>query len=314
MAVRYFGRGVKALQVLKMSNKIAIGTVQFGTSYGISNKVGQTHVEEVTRILDYAQKQGITTLDTAAVYGDSEAILGQVLQSGNSKFKIITKTPHFNVEVITDAELAFLHSCFLQSLERLGLEKIEGLLIHACDDLFANNGQKLFKELEMLKVQGIVKMIGVSVYSSQQIDRVLNEFSIDLVQLPVNVFDQRFIEDGSLDRLKNQNVEVHTRSTFLQGLLLMPVESISSWFTPVLPAIKRFHAFAHEMGLSPLQLALGFVNALEQVDRIVIGVNNLAQLQEIVQAANTFIDVVQCKELSVQDPRFINPGNWPVGV
>jgi len=297
--------------VLKLGNKLAIGTVQFGMSYGISNKDGQTDIEEVATILAYAQEHGIVTLDTAALYGNSEATLGQVLDSSSREaFQIVTKTPHFKANVISDTELSLLRDTFAQSLAHLGTEKIDGLLIHACDDLFANNGQKLFHELEMLKAQGKVNKIGVSVYSSQQIDRVLNEFSIDLVQLPVNVFDQRLIEDGSLDRLKKENVEVHARSAFLQGLLLMPVEGISPWFTPIMPTIKRFHALAQEMGLSPLQFALGFVNALEQVDRVVIGVNNLAQLQEIVDAANTSIDVVQCQELSVQDSRFINPGNW----
>jgi len=237
--------------------------------------------------------------------------LGQVLDSSSREaFQIVSKTPHFKANVINDNELSMLRNTFAQSLAHLGVEQIDGLLIHACDDLFANNGQKLFHELETLKAQGKVNKIGVSVYSSQQIDRVLNEFSIDLVQLPVNVFDQRLIEDGSLDRLKKENVDIHARSALLQGLLLMPVESISPWFMPIMPKIKRFHALAQEMGISPLQLALGFVNALEQVDRVVIGVNNLAQLQEIVEVANVVIDVVQCQELSVQDPRFINPGNW----
>jgi aryl-alcohol dehydrogenase-like predicted oxidoreductase len=300
-----------SFKVLKLFSKIAIGTVQFGMSYGVSNKDGQTDIEEVASILAYAQEHGIFTLDTAAVYGNSEATLGQVLNSSSREvFQIITKTPQFRANEINDTELSLLRDTFTQSLAHLGAEQIDGLLIHACDDLFANNGQKLFHELEMLKAQGKVNKIGVSVYNSQQIDRVLNEFSIDLVQLPVNVFDQRLIEDGSLDRLKKENVEVHARSAFLQGLLLMPVESISPWFTPIMRKIKRFHALAEEMRLSPLQLALGFVNALAQVDRVVIGVNNLAQLQEVVDAANTSIEIMQCQELSVQDPRFTNPGNW----
>jgi len=290
--------------------KLALGTAQFGMSYGISNQEGQTNIEEVAAILAYAQEHDIVTLDTAAVYGNSEATLGRVLSNNCGAFQIVTKTPHFKASSISNDELSLLRDTFEQSLAHLGVEQIDGLLIHACDDLFANNGQKLFHELEILKAQGKVNKIGVSVYSSQQIDRVLNEFSIDLVQLPVNVFDQRLIEDGSLDRLKKENVEVHARSVFLQGLLLMPVESISPWFMPIMPTIKRFHALAQEMGLSPLQLALGFVSALEQVDRVVIGVNNLAQLQEIVEAPNALIDVVQCQELSVQDPRFISPGNW----
>ena len=201
---------------------------------------------------------------------------------------------------------------FEQSLKYLGVNKIEGLLVHACDDLFVENGHRLYNELEKLKAQGKVNKIGVSVYSSQQIARVLNEFTIDLVQLPINAFDQRLIEDGSLDRLKEKNVEIHARSIFLQGLLLMPVENISPWFAPIIPLIKRYRKLAQDMEINSLQLALGFVTTLQQVDRVLVGVNNLAQLKEILKAQNTLIDITRCQELSIKDSRFINPRNWPV--
>ncbi len=296
-----------------MVNKLAIGTVQFGKSYGISNQGGQTSVEEVSAILAYAYEHGIVTLDTAAVYGNSEAVLGNVLSHHNHKaFQIVTKTPQFYEIAITSKELSLLRVTFEQSLKYLGVNKIEGLLVHACDDLFVENGHRLYNELEELKAQGKVNKIGVSVYSSQQIARVLNEFTIDLVQLPINAFDQRFIEDGSLDRLKEKNVEIHARSIFLQGLLLMPVENISPWFAPIIPLIKRYRKLAKDMEINSLQLALGFVNTLQQVDRVLVGVNNLAQLKEIIKAKNTLIDITRCQELSIKDSRFINPKNWQV--
>ena len=296
-----------------MNHKLALGTVQFGVPYGISNVSGQTDVEEVKKILALAQKNGISNIDTAAVYGNSELALGQAIAGFNrADFKIVTKSPHFNSNVITNHEVSLLRTTFGQSLKDLGLERVDGVLIHRCDDLFVEDGYKIFRELESLKAQGRVKKIGVSVYNSQQIARVLNEFSIDLIQLPVNILDQRLIEDGSLERLRERGVEIHARSVFLQGLLLMPVESISPWFNPILPRINRFHDLAKEMELSPLQLALGFVNALKQVDRVVVGVNNVNQLQEILEAANASVNVLQYQELSVQDSMFINPGNWQV--
>lgn len=296
-----------------MVNKLAIGTVQFGKSYGISNQVGQTDIDEVSAILAYAREHGIVTLDTAAVYGNSETVLGHVISSNHrEEFQIVTKTPQFNNIAITSKELSVLRVTFEQSLRYLGVSKIDGLLVHACDDLFVENGHMIYKELEKLKAQGKVNKIGISVYSSQQITRALNQFEMDLVQLPINVFDQRLIEDGSLDQLKEKNIEIHARSIFLQGLLLTPLESISPWFGPILPLIKRFHKLAQEMELSPLQLALGFVNTLQNVDRILVGVNNLAQLKEILNAQNIFINVARCHELSIKDPRFINPVNWQI--
>jgi len=293
--------------------KLVLGTAQFGMFYGISNQEGKTHFEEVAKILSYAHEHGVDSLDTASLYGDSEIVLGRVLkQFSKNSFHVISKTPHFNSNVIASAEVSLLRATFDKSLSHLGVSQLDGLLIHACDDLFVENGFKLYRELELLRDQGKVRKIGVSIYSSQQISDVLDEFSVDFVQLPINALDQRLIEDGSLDRLKEKNVEVHARSVFLQGLLLMPVKNISPWFAPIMPMIKRFHALAQEMELSPLQLALGFVNALEQVDRVVVGVNNVAQLHEMLEAESALINVAQCQELSVQDPKFTNPGNWQV--
>ena len=202
-------------------SKIALGGVQFGIDYGVANNKGQVQIEEVQSILNYAKKNGVNILDTASGYGDSEEVLGKV---GVDNFQIITKTTSIKQGVNGVVRI------FYQSLKNLKQKKAYGLLIHDIGEIEHKQFDTLLIELARLKRQGLVKKIGVSVYNSQQIDYVLDNFSIDLIQLPINILDQRLINDESLVKLKKHNVEIHARSALLQGLLLMSINTIPYWF------------------------------------------------------------------------------------
>lgn len=295
-------------------NKLVLGTVQFGMEYGISNKCGQPAVAEVKEILDYANKQGIYELDTASSYGSSEVSLGQARDGKGAKknWRIITKTPHFEGEMITSEHLDDLRNKFNESREKLSTESVYGLLIHACDDLFKRNGDKLFEVMQQLKRDGLVKKVGVSLYSGEQIDRVLDKYKVDIVQLPINILDQRLIEDGRLINLKRSGVEIHARSVFLQGLLLMNADNINPWFYPIQDVIEDFVQQAENRGLTALELALGFVQGISEIDRVVVGVNTLPQLKEIVAAAEVYVETSEFSQLAVYDEEFINPSKWRV--
>ena len=202
-------------------SKIALGGVQFGIDYGVANNKGQVQIEEVQSILNYAKKNGVNILDTASGYGDSEGVLGKV---GVDNFQIITKTTSIKQGVNGVVRI------FYQSLKNLKQKKAYGLLIHDIGEIEHKQFDTLLIELARLKQQGLVKKIGVSVYNNQQIDYVLDNFSIDLIQLPINILDQRLINDESLVKLKKHNVEIHARSALLQGLLLMSINTIPYWF------------------------------------------------------------------------------------
>ena len=202
-------------------SKIALGGVQFGIDYGVANNKGQVQIEEVQSILNYAKKNGVNILDTASGYGDSEGVLGKV---GVDNFQIITKTTSIKQGVNGVVRI------FYQSLKNLKQKKAYGLLIHDIGEIEHKQFDTLLIELARLKRQGLVKKIGVSVYNNQQIDYVLDNFSIDLIQLPINILDQRLINDESLVKLKKHNVEIHARSALLQGLLLMSINTIPYWF------------------------------------------------------------------------------------
>ncbi len=290
--------------------KIGLGAVQFGVDYGVSNIYGKTDKYEVSQILQYAHKNGISVIDTATSYGDSENILGEVIS--NRDWKFVTKTPHFSDKCLDNTHVEQLKELFHRSLFNLRQEDIYGLLLHSCDDLLKPGGELLFQEMERLRSIGMIEKIGVSVYSSKQIEAILGKFNIDLIQLPINIFDQHLFVDGWLEELKNNDIEIHARSIFLQGLLLMPLDSIPPYFLPIKEKIEMFSKSAKELSLSKLELALGYVMGIHEIDQVLVGVNTVNQLQEIIKATQIQIDPMDFIGNSINDPVYVNPSLWEV--
>ena len=195
----------------KTHTKIALGTVQFGMKYGVSNISGQVNNSEVKKILDRATDSNIVTIDTAAVYGDSEEIIGKI---GVSNFNIITKLKPMPSGA--DAS-SWAFNCVNSSLKKFNLNKIYGLLVHKSEDLLGGSGTQLYKSLCKLKHDGIINKIGVSIYSPKELDQLYeNNIILDIVQSPFNIFDRRLKSSGWLEKLKFDGVEVHIRSDKLR--------------------------------------------------------------------------------------------------
>lgn len=290
--------------------KIVVGTAQLGLSYGIANKTGKVNFQTAKEIFLNSKANRVFHVDTAKLYDDSEKIIGDVLPDGN--WKIITKTPVFNQSYIGANEVEILSSSLNDSLMRLNLKTIEGLMIHNCEDLFKSGGWKLFKEMQNLKKQGLVRKIGVSVYNEKNIRSVLEKFEIDIIQLPVNIFDQRLIHSGCLTFLKNKGVEVYARSIFLQGLLLMRTGEIPIYFEPIKEKIERFIKTSSDLSVNRLTLALGFVLNIKEIDHVVVGVDDLSHFNEIIDSLSAIpkIDINNYDYLSINDPMFVDPSEW----
>lgn len=282
--------------------RLGLGTVQFGLDYGISNEMGQTHEAEVAKILAEANRLGLRLLDTAPSYGEAEQVLGRALPAG-CRFDIVTKTRRGTAATVMDD---FDRSC--RSLQRSNLY---GLLVHRAEDLLGDEGDRLMDRLTQLKQSERVRKIGVSVYTEGQIDAILDRFTIDLIQLPVNVFDQRLIRSGHLCRLKQAGVEIHARSVFLQGLLLMAADRLPSHFKGIRATVRAYHDTLAAHGLSPAAGALGFVRSVGELDVILIGVNSLDHFNENVSAfqAEARIDY---SGFAIADELIVNPQNWVV--
>jgi hypothetical protein len=286
-------------------SRLVIGTAQFGTSYGIANGGGQVPRTEVDNILSYALAQGIASLDTAVGYGESEAILGDI---GVGQFDVVTKLPPMPADVVDIKK--WVADQVSGCLARLKQESLYGLLLHRSHDLQGAAGSVLADELSTLKKQGCVEKIGVSIYNPSKLESVVKVLELDLIQAPLNLVDRRLVTSGWLDRLKQLKVEVHTRSAFLQGLLLMPRGSIPSQFERWAGLWDSWAEFLQTQNVSPLAACLSYPLAQPQVDRVVVGVDSLAQLKALVDAATQPPIAYDCNFMSSDDEQLINPSRW----
>lgn len=294
--------------------KLALGTAQFGLDYGISNSQGQVPYSQVKDILEHASALGINTLDCAGSYGNSEKVLGELPESGH--FNIISKIP-----ALTNNETS-INKYLQRSLMHLQRDEIDVLLFHQADNLITHPKKKqLFKQLQILKSQNVVKKIGVSVYSPEQLQTIADNFSIEVAQVPINIFDQRFISKDIINLCQEKQIKLHARSLFLQGLLFIEQERLVSYFTPFKDKLKAFSQLAKHLNCSTLSLALAIVtqesfshnNVIEQ---LVVGVCNVEQLTEIVDAYSqaTTLNISKNELLILADSRvgFINPSMWSI--
>jgi aryl-alcohol dehydrogenase-like predicted oxidoreductase len=279
--------------------KLALGTVQFGLDYGVTNYDGQVTIDKVKSILNYAKDNGIDTLDTAAGYGNSEQVLGEV---GVNDYQVVTKTTSLKNGV--DEVIKSFH----QSLNNLNIGQVDGLLIHDINEVKDKEFNGLFKQLNELKRQGLVNKIGFSTYTPEQVDFLLGNFDFDLIQVPFNVFDTRLVESGQLKELNKKNIEIHARSVFLQGVLLS-FDSLSDYFSAWGAQFERYQGMIREKELSLLEYALNFALNIQEIDKILVGVNSENQLREIVQAVK---DPSNLAAFPINDINLLNPGLWKV--
>jgi aryl-alcohol dehydrogenase-like predicted oxidoreductase len=291
--------------------KLGLGTVQFGLAYGVTNERGLVPAAEVRAIVAAALAAGIDLFDTAAAYGDSESVLGQVLES-HADVRIVSKLPPLAADRIGAAEIEQCRAALQRSLAQLRRPSIYGLLLHRPDDLRKPGAERLVALLEELKGAGTVARIGISAYDRAQIELALDRFPLDAVQVPVNLLDQRLLQDGTLALLRRRNVEVHARSAFLQGALLAEPSSLPGHFAPHRERLAAVGLAAERAGLSRLALCLRFVLEQTAIDRVIVGVTGLAELLQIVAAATNAAPLPGgLAALASDDPRLVNPALWP---
>ena len=294
-------------QQKKQANRIAIGTVQFGLDYGVANRHGQVGLTEAKKILKMADEKGIDTLDTSISYGVSEQSLGEV---GVGKYKVVTKLPPIPPS-IKDVN-AWAYDQMQSSLTRLNLKTAYGLLVHDTSQLFGVNGAKLAQAMVSLKNQGLVHKIGVSAYGPDEVASVFQKFQIDIIQVPFNIFDRRMLTSGWLQRLNDAGIEIHARSIFLQGLLLLPLNQIPKKFSQWSPLISFWHEWLSENKTSALETCMHYPLSLPQIDRVIVGVDNNQQLSQIIEAFNPRNRPFIFPDISCEDELLLNPSNWSI--
>ena len=295
-----------------MTPQLCLGTAQFGLPYGITNAAGQVSEQEVLALLAAAAAAGLTLLDTAQAYGDAEAVLGRAMPLGHP-FRLISKLPAQRQAAFMADDRLLWDQAFERSCVRLGQASLDALLLHSAADLRKPGGEHLRAWLLSLRQRGLVRRLGVSIYGSADLVGVPPDL-LDLVQLPLSLYDQRLLVDGTIARLRGQGCAVHARSLFLQGLLLSPATSWPAWAdSAALEHHARLENLAADRGCTLLDCTLGFAQAQQDLEAVVVGICSRSELLQLLQAWHNSSpwDDKEWSMWSLNKSEILDPRRWP---
>lgn len=279
-------------------NKIVLGTVQFGLNYGLNNSEGKISELEIEKILKYALKKNIKALDTASAYGDSESVIG-LLRQKHEDFKLFEITTKFKY-----SKTKTLDHHIASSKKNLKIKKLNTVLIHSYYDYINFNLKEKSPE---------INKIGVSVYTNEEIEKIINDKIIECIQVPFNLLDNEYRRGKILRKVKNKGIEVQVRSVFLQGLFFMNNENIPLNLSNLKPELNILRSLALENNLSMSQMALGYVLSKPYIDKVLIGVDSLDQLKSNIEVSNLILEknlILNIDSIISKFPFLLNPSNW----
>ncbi len=284
--------------------KIIIGTAHFGQTYGIK-KINISE-DDAREIILLSKSLNIDLVDTSPSYGEAEAILGK---SNLKKMSVITKLPQMPLEVKNKEK--WISEILCRSLKKLNLSSFHAVLFHDPQIFYKNEAKQIYKILCKLKEEKILSSVGASIYSPKILKKIFPEYKLDIIQAPINLFDQRILSQKYLDLLKKNKVDIHARSIFLQGLLLDEKNFESKYFLKWKKKFLEVKKIASNNNISLLELCLGFINSNEHIEKFLIGIDSINQLKMIASSLNKQILIEEdLKFLSSNDKNLIDPRRW----
>ena len=285
-------------------SKLALGTVQFGLNYGVANKFGIVEPSEVKKIFLLAKKFKINLIDTAIGYGESEKIIGKI---GILDFNFISKLPAIPANCL-DVD-NWVEKNVKDSLARLGVKSLYGLLLHKPKDLLGSSGKQLINALKKIKSKNLVKKIGISIYDPSELDLLMHLMKIEIVQAPLNIIDRRLENSGWMSKLYKAKVEIHARSVFLQGLLLMSKQERPYKFNRWSSLWKIWDEWLKDNKITALEATIQHAISVSEISKVIIGVDTKQQLEQIIIASKGVLQKTS-SELNTNDIELLNPTHW----
>jgi hypothetical protein len=282
--------------------KLVLGSAQLGMDYGLLNnkKINQKELKKIEKLV---LKSNIKFIDTANSYGDSERVIG------NSKLK--------NLKIITKIKLPeknnfsikkWVSGKIFESIKKLNIKKIYGVLVHDYKDLQGIKGRKYLHELQELKKRKLINKIGISIYDPKEIKKIWKIWKPDIVQVPFNVFDNRILNSGWINILKKNRVKIYARSVFLQGVLVND-SSVFKFHENYKHLFNKFKKWCATNNITRIQACLHFVMQHKKIDYLVVGFNNYNHLKEIIDVFKKKQTIIPHK-FSTNYINLIDPRRW----
>ena len=285
---------------MNLVSKLVLGTAQFGMNYGINNASGQVTSEEVNAILDVAGKAGVSFIDTAYGYGNSEEVLGGSPSLHEHPFKVISK---YAKNALTPIEQ------YQASLKRLNKKGLYAYMVHNFTTY--SEHPHIWEGFLNLKKEGLVERIGFSLYKPSELEYILeHNMEVDIIQVPFNILDRQF--EKWFPVLHERGIEIHTRSAFLQGLFFKNIKTFEGNIVPLAKYVEKIQQYCSNNEIQVQDLALDYVLS-SQVDGVLIGVDSLLQLRKNIQSAKrqlTEQDLDFIRSVDVVEKTLLSPVNW----
>lgn len=282
--------------------KISIGTANFGMTYGVKDNA-MLSSSIVKKILDEANNNNIKLIDTAYSYGKCLDILGQnCVQEFKINSKIYIENDKFEFKSSIHNKLKF-------TLDKLKIKKLDSLMVHNPECFEGENSIEIYRVLNNIKKEGLCDKIGISMHSSDYNKSLLDKFKFDIVQIPFNILDKKLVTTDFLSFLKKKKIDVHVRSIFLQGLLLMDTDKLPSQFDKYKKYFKKIDRYCVENKISKVQCCIDGVLRYKDIDGIVIGINSVSNLLEIISILNSKKKLPPL-DIICDHENLINPSMW----
>lgn len=291
--------------------RLILGTAQLGMAYGIANRIGQPGPQQAEAIIRTAWHQGVTHFDTAQDYGESESLLGCILDGfGLAETARITTKLHPDTRLLNKDEVL---QAVAHSIRVLKIPKLYCLMLHREHHLdFMEKG--LGDILKNLIRDGYVEHIGISVYSPEAASAALDSDLIDIVQLPANILDRRFEKAGVFQTAIAKNKKIHIRSIFLQGLILMEMQDLPRNMSFARPVLQQLKTFAKEKNMTRTALALHYIKIKYPESCVLFGAEAPVQVLENCDLWRSTVakDIIMEADglFNAIDDRILNPTLW----
>lgn len=290
------------------AQRLVLGTVQLGLEYGISNHSGLMSLDHAADLLECAYANGCRTLDTAEAYGLSERRLGEI---GVERFSVISKLAHLPAECGNLED--YVYNRVTAMLSRVKAAALEGVLLHNPLELLTLSDAQLAQTragFGRLKENGLIRKCGVSVYKPEDLVAVSERFESDLVQLPCCPLDTRWAQSDIVQKLRAEGVEIHARSVFLQGLMVMSLEDVPSYFDPWRGLLSAWHDWTRETHITPMEACLRISMNNPLFDKLVVGAQSTMELAQQLEILDTPAVDLPALDFGTADESFLNPSRW----
>jgi len=293
-------------------SRFMLGTCQFGYDYGLANTCGQHSYEKARDLIASAYEGGVNCLDTAPTYGNSEEVLGKVLQELklSEKMTVVSKVQMLPKDLPEEKAEEWIENSVTKSLKLLQLDYLPICIFHYEMD---------FRHIDILlklRDRGLVHHVGGSLYDVKIGKEMLNSGLAEAVQPQTHMLDQSFIRGGFFSEAKAKGVATFIRSVYFQGLLLMPEEKVPEYLAPVIPVRRQLQALAAQAGISMVEFALRYVLSIDGVSCLLLGIDNEEQLQQnipLFDKGNLDVDLMKAVDAVVPElpDDILRPYNWP---